>query len=259
MGLGIGLGLGQNSRNPVGSFLAGTKGGLIDFRDRSRLFQDAAGTTPVTANGQPIGLAGSVGPVVPFTFSQATAGAFPTSATAGAAFDGGDWLDGGINARLVFRNVEQAFVGVRFSVDTLASVNAIMGFATNLGFARLVLSVLTTGAISANIRRLDPESPVTVTSSAGLVSVGVVYDAGLLVNYTTGSISIRLNASEVATGITTSSGGPSSDTTSVPGRIGRGIENPSPTGFLAGSISYVLLANKLPTVAEWNTIRARLA
>jgi hypothetical protein len=41
--------------NPAGLFASGEKGAWFDASDRSTLFQDAAGTVPVTAVGQPVG------------------------------------------------------------------------------------------------------------------------------------------------------------------------------------------------------------
>jgi len=42
--------------NPASLFASGERGPWYDFSDLSTMFQDAAGTTPVTANGDPLGL-----------------------------------------------------------------------------------------------------------------------------------------------------------------------------------------------------------
>lgn len=59
--LGMGLGLGESrapfARNPIAAlFTTGVNGAWYDPSDFSTMFQDAAGTTPVTAVGQPVGL-----------------------------------------------------------------------------------------------------------------------------------------------------------------------------------------------------------
>lgn len=58
--LGIGLGITSRLRssvfNPASLFRNGEQGWFYDLSDVSTLFQDAAGTTPVTAVGQPVGL-----------------------------------------------------------------------------------------------------------------------------------------------------------------------------------------------------------
>ena len=60
MKLGIGLGIpypnGINGISPASLFAAGEQGVWYDPSDMSTLFQDAAGTTPVTAVEQPVGL-----------------------------------------------------------------------------------------------------------------------------------------------------------------------------------------------------------
>jgi hypothetical protein len=60
-GFGLGLGLSQRGRggrySPSILFANGEQGGWYDPSDLTTLFQDAAGTTPVTADGQPVGLA----------------------------------------------------------------------------------------------------------------------------------------------------------------------------------------------------------
>ena len=58
--LGMGLGLGESrapfTRNPIAAlFTTGVNGAWYDPSDFSTMFQDAAGTVPVTAVGQPVG------------------------------------------------------------------------------------------------------------------------------------------------------------------------------------------------------------
>ena len=58
--LGMGLGLGESrapfARNPITAlFTTGVNGAWYDPSDFSTMFQNAAGTTPVTAVGQPVG------------------------------------------------------------------------------------------------------------------------------------------------------------------------------------------------------------
>ena len=61
MSLGLGLGLGLTARggvqNPIRAlFKSGEQGLWLDPSDLSTMFQDAAGTTPVAADGDPVGL-----------------------------------------------------------------------------------------------------------------------------------------------------------------------------------------------------------
>ena len=57
MGLGLGESRAPFARNPITAlFTTGVNGAWYDPSDFSTMFQDAAGTTPVTAVGQPVGL-----------------------------------------------------------------------------------------------------------------------------------------------------------------------------------------------------------
>lgn len=56
LGIGLGLSSGQPVFTPAAFFLAGEPAGWWDPSDFSTMFQDSAGTTPVTAVGQPVGL-----------------------------------------------------------------------------------------------------------------------------------------------------------------------------------------------------------
>lgn len=56
LGLGLGLGAARNAVSPAALFAAGEVGAWYDPSDLTTMFQDSAGTTPVTAVGQPVGL-----------------------------------------------------------------------------------------------------------------------------------------------------------------------------------------------------------
>lgn len=56
LGLGLGLGAARNAFSPAALFAAGEVGAWYDPSDLTTMFQDSAGTIPVTAVGQPVGL-----------------------------------------------------------------------------------------------------------------------------------------------------------------------------------------------------------
>lgn len=65
IGIGLGLALGAGRRaafNPASIFSASDRGFIYDFTNAQSLYQDAAGTTSVTANGDPIGRALDLSP-----------------------------------------------------------------------------------------------------------------------------------------------------------------------------------------------------
>jgi len=193
MGLSLGLGLGGRRSNPVATFLAGTKGGLIDFRDRTRLWQDAGAVTPVDDASQPIGLAVSPGPVALWSFSQSDAGTFPTSAADGATFATDDFLFGSAAVLAVFQNVTAAFVGMRVRFSSLAADTVPFAAANNGLGVRFGALITPFGAVRAQVRRLDADSIATTASANGLVTTGVTYDIGLFVDYSAGTTAIRLD------------------------------------------------------------------
>lgn len=90
---------GGNIGAPVSGFSPTQLAGLslwYDISDLTTLFQDAAGTTPVTADGDPVGRINDKSGNS-FYCSQSTASARPTYKTDGTyhwlLFDGGDFLD----------------------------------------------------------------------------------------------------------------------------------------------------------------------
>lgn len=82
-------GLGGAHFNPASLFASGEKGVAFDFSDASKLYQDSARTTPVTAASDPIGsvtdLSGNG-----LHGAQTTAGSRPVWGTDYATFDGTD-------------------------------------------------------------------------------------------------------------------------------------------------------------------------
>lgn len=88
---------------PADLFQAGDTGAWFDFSDLSTLFQASAGTTPITADAQPIGRANAKfgAGAKAFDLFQSTTSTKPTFRTDGtkhwAQFDGADWLDSGIS------------------------------------------------------------------------------------------------------------------------------------------------------------------
>lgn len=138
MTLGLGLGLGEARPSPndiIRALFAGTTQGIwLDPSDRSTLFQDSAGTTPVTAAGQPVGLildkSGRGNNAV-----QTTAGKRPTYQIDSTGrpfllFDGvDDCLETG-NINLSASDKLTALVGIR-KLTNAASFPIVMEFGFN--------------------------------------------------------------------------------------------------------------------------------
>jgi hypothetical protein len=169
LGLNLGLGALGGGFSPLTLFAAGEQGYWLDPSDFSTMFQDAAGTTPVTAVGQSVRLmldkSGRGN-----TFTQANVANAPllqqdTSGRYFLLFDGSDdWLQsaatinpGAVDKAQVFagvRKLSDAATGTVIDVNGLAATNAIMlrapsGSAANYAwFSGGSLSFA--GAVSAN-------------------------------------------------------------------------------------------------------------
>jgi len=121
------LGAMRSGFSPASLFAGTTEGAWYDPSDLSTLFQDSAGTTPVTASGQPVGKmldkSGNGNHAV-----QATAAKRPTytegSGLAWLAFDGVD--DAMATAAIDFTGTDQmsVFAGVRKLSDAATGVMA---------------------------------------------------------------------------------------------------------------------------------------
>ena len=122
--------------SPLDLFAAGEQGAWYDPSDLSTMFQDAAGTTPVTADGQPVGLildkSGRGNHA-----SQATAAARPLYKTDGTyrwlQFDGVD--DSLITAAIDFTGIYKmsVFAGLRKIDDSDVKLFAGLGMNTEPG------------------------------------------------------------------------------------------------------------------------------
>lgn len=132
---------------PLGLFRAGEQGIWLDPSDLSTLFQDAAGTVPVTAAGQPVGRildkSGRGNHA-----SQPTAARRPIlrqNATTGAYFLGLDGVDDGlVTASMDFTATDKVsvFAGVRKLSDAAAGIVCELGavMSANSGTMALIVA-----------------------------------------------------------------------------------------------------------------------
>jgi hypothetical protein len=113
-------------------FLAGTPGFYLKPDDPTTLFQDSAGTVPVTANGQPVGRINGAGGTTTPVFSMGTVAQQPTYAAPGRILgDGVDDLLGGPTP-WAFNNMPCCFLCFNAEVVSLpVTGDAFWGFANN--------------------------------------------------------------------------------------------------------------------------------
>ena len=121
--------------SPASLFAGGTEGAWYDPSDLTTLFQDAAGTTPVTASGQPVGLmldkSGNGNHAV-----QATSAKRPTY-TAGSglhwlAFDGVD--DAIVTGDVDFTGTDKVSVFAGLQANVLTNAISMVAIHNSTGF-----------------------------------------------------------------------------------------------------------------------------
>jgi len=129
LGLGLGVTRQQGGYSPLSLFAASEQGAWYDPSDLSTLFQDSAGTTPVTAAGQPVGLMRDKSGRANHA-TQTTAASRPTYQTSG----GLHWLVfDGVDDFLVTPTITpgtdkvQVFAGVRKSSDAASGIAVELG------------------------------------------------------------------------------------------------------------------------------------
>lgn len=178
----------QRPKNPVGSgggggfqpstlFATGEQGAWFDPSDITTLFQDDAGTVPVTASGQTVGRMLDKSGNNHHAF-QATAGSRPTYRTgAGLAwleFDGVDDYMQTDSINLSTTSKVSVFAGVRKLVDTptgLLVETTVDGSANNGSFTVSAPTSLGVGAYGFNLRGTAPAAKQATTFTAPITNV----------------------------------------------------------------------------------------
>lgn len=212
---------------------SGRKGAFWDFSRDETLWEDTAATDPAELD-DPIAAmtARAVGNLASATFTQPNIGFRPTRKAAFGDFDGGDALDGDANANSIMRNIGHAVIGARFRVDTLATLQGLMGWREgSVGEARIDLGVTTTGQLQFRVRRLDGDVYTELNTSVGLISTGTDYTVIAAARFATGgegALEIFINGTSAATRTLAGSGNTSDTVSGTPFRIGNrnwGINN----------------------------------
>lgn len=232
---------------------------LFNFASPRFVFSDD-GVTPVVAN-DPIRRANNLGGAVS-VFEQATLGARPLFTTElGASFDGTDDILEGTETLLnVAQNANVVTFAARFKTGALAATQHLVSLSSNGAGNRFALRVLATGAFQYALRRLDADTPLGYSTSAGTVAANTSYSVIAVVDYAGNFASIYLNDGPdlLAAALTLASApGPTSNTTSLRARLGASPAS-TPTEYFNGSLRKVGFTNKLLTAAERATVFAYL-
>jgi hypothetical protein len=171
----------------VQAILAGTTGFALDPHDLSTMFQDAAGTIPVTAPDQPVGLIKGKWGTAAQAWVQSTAAARPVlQADKSMFFDGvDDFLND--NPNDIFQNVPAMFVCGRL-VSLAKAIRTFLHLSGNVGGTpRFRFVSQTDGGLSFSTTRsgttvlsilapgasLTPGAAQTVTGSVNYAAAGL--------------------------------------------------------------------------------------
>lgn len=143
---------------PLNLFSAGEQGAWFDPSDITTLFQDDAGTVPVTADGQTVGMMRDKSGNGHHAL-QVTAGSRPTYRTAGGLswlqFDGTDDFMVTNAVDLTATDKATVFAGVRKELDTPTGIfveSSVDGSANNGTFALTAPTSAVPGAYGINLR-----------------------------------------------------------------------------------------------------------
>lgn len=136
-------------------YASGELGALYDPSDLSTLFQDAAGTTPVTADDEPIGFANDPSPNNSQA-TQATAASKPLWTGGRSVFDG---IDDSLAYPTAINDNTNKSVLIGAAYEYTSSVfSSIVGMSNNSGFDRGLC--INGNDISAIIRLSDESTPL---------------------------------------------------------------------------------------------------
>ena len=229
---------------PASLFAGGTEGAWYDPSDLSTLFQDSAGTTPVTASGQPVGkMLDKSGNGNHAT--QAIAAARPIytegSGLAWLAFDGVDDAMEIQNAAFSFTGDQSVWVAAKHDTGTGGYIYLMGG--NDKGYLFVTEK-------STNRMRFIP-----ITNGTGAVSTSVIGTSPIVFggawDRSSGDMSLRENGVEY-----TASKTPADVTVPVVTLLGGG--NPNGTSW-DGNIYGAVIVNNLTTASETGEVEAYLA
>lgn len=239
----------------VAAILFGTTGFALDPQDLTTLSQNIAGTTPVTADGQPIGRFASKWGTAPEVWTSLNDGAArPVLGSGGLLYDGvDDFLQNSPNN--IFRNVPAMFACMRMAMSDMggSTERTILTFSnTTTGSIRFVPR--TTSGFGLILRSAGPGAETQANSAAGLLTDNTPAVLSFLADYATGGRNrVWINGTQVADVASVAAGGPTLDQDSAIGRIMRASTASFP-GF--GKIGRMVFCPFTPTPAQRAVLEA---
>lgn len=244
--------LGRRSR-PLQSLPSIFSGGYYaDFRDRTRLKQDVAGTTGAPNVNDPVGLVQAVGPISPWTWQQSVAGSRPLIYASGISFNGtAHRLEGDTTNLGLFKNVAGGTIAIRGMLTALAATYGIFGWSEGVtsNQSRLQISITSAGVISVAVRRIDGDTTQSFLSATGSIVVNTPFSIIATIDWATsgkfrGYLGLPI---PLISGTYTGTPANTSNTASLRSRIGSNIGN---TNFSPLRAAFVAAIPRVLTALE---------
>lgn len=208
----------------------------FDFKDLSRMFQDTAGTVPITTTSQVIGLV-NVKAKTPHNASQSSSTFKPQYQSTGAKFDGSD------DNLLSDWRAQAGENCIIAQLDLPATGNFMIVGSQVSGASRFLLRLTTGGQVAAGVGSDSSLTGVSDLRSSSPI-VGVSFDGN--------TVRLFVNA---ATELTAAQNGAPNSTL---GQIIGGLNNSgTPNSFFPGSIKRLAFGKKAITLAQFQQIRSQ--
>jgi hypothetical protein len=218
----------------IQAMLAGTTGFYLDPTDASTKFQDDAGATPWTTDGQQVGrLVAKYGSAPP-VLVQAVSGDRPVGTSRYIEGDGVSRFMQAANA-VALQNAPFGFLAMRVRALTLPGGRYIAGFSVNVANQpRMIVAYQPGPVLQLATRRVDGDVTHNDNSTSGEVALGTDYNLCFAFDAAgTGNISLRKDGADIT----------STDFPSIrPGTAGN-FSNTASTNFSLFTLSGTIFAN----------------
>jgi hypothetical protein len=218
----------------IQAMLAGTTGFYLDPTDASTKFQDDAGATPWTTDGQQVGRFAAKYGTAPPVLVQATPGFRPIGTSRYIEGDGTDDVLQAASA-VALQNAPYGFLAMRVRALTLPAGRYVAGFSVNIGTQPRMMAALQPGPVlQLATRRLDGDATHSDNSTSGEVALGTDYNLCFAFDAAgTGNVSLRKDGADIT----------STDFPSIRPGTAANFSNTASTNFSLFTLSGTIFSN----------------
>jgi hypothetical protein len=234
----------------VQAALDGVAGFAFDPTDAAVLFQDTAGATPVTADGQGVARVNTKWGTVNPNWQQATVANRPVRTAGRLVFDGTTDMFDPVSSRTFATSMPAFFWCGRVRLSLVDAQRTLLLISTSSStVTRVGIDYLATGSLRLAVRRLNADAGTIAASDAGVIAANTDYVVTVQMDYAgTGVLRVYVNGTQVATA-THGSVGNSDGSLSARARLGANLAA-TPAQYFAGQMGRSVLAPKLMSDAE---------